>query len=227
MMKRFASVAAGCFAAATLSVPATANDNQLWSALAVNGPVDEDSNLLLWFDGHARFRDDASDLGVSIIRPGIGWRASANLDLWLGYARVTSHLDGPDIAENRIWQQATYPVTTVLGGSVSGRTRLEQRFRETGDDTGWRLRQFVRWARPLEGTPVSFVLANEVFVGLNGADWGQRSGFDQNRGFAGINWKIRDNLAVEAGYLNNLLDRGDGFDDQMNHNLSVALFVNL
>ncbi|MEM6913831.1 MAG: DUF2490 domain-containing protein [Pseudomonadota bacterium] len=203
------------------------SDVQAWNALAVAGPVASDSPLLFWFDGHARFRDDASELGVTIVRPALGWRAHANLDLWAGYARVVSRQDlGPNIKEDRAWQQATFPLPDVLGGSLSGRSRLEQRFRNTGDDTGWRFRQFIRWGKRIERTNFSVVVWDEVFVNLHHTDWGQREGFDQNRLFVGGAWHLGDKTRVEAGYLHNLLDT-PGPDEQSNHNISLTFFCSL
>lgn len=206
---------------------AAAGDTQLWSAVFVNGPATKDGRLLLWFDGHARVRIAGDELDVSILRPGLGWRVSPKLDVWAGYARVTTYRNGPDLQEDRLWQQATYHVTELAGGRLSGRTRLEQRFRETGDDTGWRLRQTLRYARPIENTPVSFVFNNEAFFGLNDANWGQRSGFDQNRAFVGGAWQASKQLRIEAGYLNHHINgHGSGLG-RTNHNASVSLNVGL
>ena len=202
------------------------SDFQFWNAGVLTGPVNADSRLLLWFDGHARFRDDAGDLGVSIIRPGIGYRLTDRLNLWLGYARVTSHLEGPNVGEDRIWQQATFPVARFLGGTLSARTRIEQRFRNTGSDTGHRYRQFLRWSHRFDGRDISLVLWDEVFVGLNDTDWGQTDGFDQNRFFIGPAFHIADKVRFEIGYLNNHVGRGP-LESQTNHNLSVALFIGL
>lgn len=229
MFKKF--IASVALVITGLQGTALAQDNesdfQAWTALAVSGPVEKDSRFLLWFDGHARFRDDASELGVSIIRPGIGWRINDNLDAWLGYARVVSRSDtAPNVEENRIWQQATYSLPQIFGGNFSGRTRLEQRFRDTGDDTGWRVRQFIRWERPFVGSEFSIVAWDEVFVGVNDTDWGQRSGFDQNRLFLGGAWRFSNRARLEVGYLNNALNL-PGTDDQTNHNISAALFVGL
>jgi len=178
--------------------------------------------LLLWFDGHARFSDDAGRLGTSIIRPALGWRVSDRLKLWGGYARVTSH-PGENIDEDRIWQQATYPMGTVFGGKLSGRTRLEQRFRDSDNDTGVRIRQFFRWARKIKDSNFSFVLWNETFVALNDAEWGQRKGFGQNRAFAGFAWHASPLLRAEAGYLNNVIDVPG--NNPVNNNFSITLFV--
>ena len=54
---------------------ASSKDLQGWTALAASGPINH-SRLLFWFDGHARFGDDASALDTSIIRPGLGWQAT-------------------------------------------------------------------------------------------------------------------------------------------------------
>lgn len=215
------------FAVASSAHAQDDSDFQAWSAVFLTAKPSEDSRFLLWFDGHARFRDDAGRLGVSILRPGVGWRFSDKLDVWAGYARIVSRADGaPDVEEDRLWQQATYPVTNVLGGRLTGRTRLEQRFRGTGDDTGYRLRQFARWEKRFEGTPFSALVADELFVNVNDADWGQRSGFDQNRLFVGGALHLSKRARFEGGYLNNILNLA-GPDDQMNHNVFFQLFVNL
>ena len=208
------------------AAPTMADDTQGWTSVSLAGPI-SDGKLLLWFDGHARFRDDAEELGVTIFRPGLGWRFSDRLSLWGGVARVTVHRDGPDIDEDRIWQQATYRLGTPFEGSLSGRSRLEQRFRDDqGDDTGWRFRQLVRWAKPIKGTNFGWLVWNELFWGLNNADWGQRDGFDQNRALIGVTWKTSDRVRMEAGYLNNLLDTPGG-SDRTNHNVSVGVVVGL
>ncbi len=229
-MKRLKCLAALLAVTVGLSAQARAQadgDFQAWSALFVAGPPAEQSRLLLWFDGHARFTGDASDLGVSIIRPGLGWRVSDRLDVWAGYARVVARPEGaPNVEENRIWQQATYPIADVLGGALSGRTRLEQRLREAGEDTGWRARQFLRWERRFAGSPVSALVSNELFINFNDADWGQQSGFDQNRFFAGGAWRLSGRVRLESGYLNNHLNLA-GPGSQTNHNIFAAMFLSL
>ncbi len=210
-----------------LTQPAYSDDEdfQAWFAFATNGLVNEDSRLLYWFDGHARFGNDAGELGVSIIRPAIGWRINNSLDLWLGYARVTNSIGPSDIEEDRIWQQATYSIASNNLGSFSGRTRLEQRFRDerNGDDTGHRIRQFFRWGKPIKSTNFAYVIWDEIFIGLNETDWGQINGFDQNRAFFGMSYKLTKKARVEFGYLHNLINR-EGSDDLTNHVVSSTLF---
>jgi hypothetical protein len=218
--KRLCSLAA---ALCLIAGPASAeSDGQLWTALFVNGPASEGGRFLLWFDGHARFRDDASDLGVTILRPAVGWRVSDDLSLWTGYARVVARREtGPAFEEHRLWQQATYPVLDALGGRFVGRTRLEQRFPDAGGETGWRLRQFVRFDRRLEGTPLSAIAWNETFVGFNATGWGAVAGYDQSRTFAGAGLHPNKRLRFEVGYMFNHVRR-DNAADAANH---VALFA--
>ena len=227
MKKLIIGAVASLAAAANAGAQDIDSDFQAWNALAIAGPVKDDGRFLLWFDAHARFRDDASDLGVSILRPAVGWRVNSNLDVWAGYARVVSRASGrANIEEDRTWQQATYSLPSILNSSLSGRSRLEQRYRETGDDTGWRFRQFVRWAKPINESPFSIVVWDELFLNINDADWGQRGGFDQNRLFVGAAWHVSDNARFEGGYLNNILDTPTS-EEQINHNLSLTLFWSL
>ncbi len=206
--------------------PAISDDRQAWSALFVNGPVARGSRLLGWFDGHARFREDGDELDVNLLRPGLGWRVGPKLDLWVGYARIETQRAGDDLTEERAWQQATYPVAKWAGGSLSGRTRLEQRFRDTGDDTGWRLRQFFRYARPSASHPHFGLLAStEVFYSLNEADWGQRSGFDQNRALLGGYYQPSARWRIEAGYMHQYIRVAGPRPDRTHHNLSLAFFA--
>jgi hypothetical protein len=200
---------------------AQTTDRQVWTAVSFTGPVWEDSRLLMWFDGHARFSDDAGGLGVSILRPGLGWKVNDKVSLWSGYARVTSDTGSGDIEEDRFWQQSTYSLPGFLDGHVSGRTRLEQRWRDIGDGTGWRLRQSFRWSKQISETPLSLVLWNETFVAFNETDWGQQSGYDQNRAFAGVGFKMNERSQIDFGYLNNHIRRSG--PDTSNHNLVVSL----
>ncbi|MEM9742964.1 MAG: DUF2490 domain-containing protein [Pseudomonadota bacterium] len=199
-----------------------ASEQQNWLAFATNGPMGSSDHLRFWFDGHARFRDESSSLGVSILRPAIGWQLQSGLTLWAGYARVVARRSGPDAEENRFWQQATYPVGEVFGGRLGGRTRIEQRLFEGFDDTGHRIRQFWRWSRPIGQSDWSWMVANETFINIDDSDFGQRAGYQQNRLYLGFAWQAAPELRLEVSYLNNHIDRV-GADDLDNHNVYLGL----
>ena len=201
-----------------------AQDSQLWTSFSTNGRISKDSPLLLWFDGHTRFSEDVGRLGVSIVRPGLGYKVSDNLSLWAGYAWIVSQASGrANATDNRFWQQATYKIHSGSAGSFSGRTRFESRFLRSGGNTGFRLRQNFKWTYPLaENLYSSFW--NETFFALNDTDFGAVTGFDQNRTHLGIGWKSGGNLKVEGGYLFNTINR-QSRSNLDNHNFSLAFSV--
>lgn len=216
----------------SFSVPASAetiDDIGQWNALFTQGrvsPSDSNSRLRWWFDGHYRMFDDNDGFGQSIIRPGIGIDVGKNSALWAGYGWIrTSPIRGDDIDEHRIWQQWTWS-RKCDPFKVALRTRFEQRFFESSDDTGLRLRQFARFQKNLGPCGKrTFVAWDELFIGLNDTDFGQRSGFDQNRIFVGIGLKRHhnSNWRMEVGYMNQTVNQS-GPTNRSNHILAVNVF---
>jgi hypothetical protein len=204
------------------------HDSGVWFAGFGRGNLasEVDDRLKWWFDGHARFFDDTNGFGQSIVRPGIGYALDERVTAWAGYGWIrTSPAMSSDIDEHRLWQQLTWSQPFDCR-TLGFRSRLEQRFVETGDDTGLRFRQLVSWRQPIAcSAKYSFVLWDELFVHLNDTDWGARTGFNQNRVFVGFGLKRNANSRwrVEMGYLNqhiNLRSRGN----LTNHLLSVNVF---
>lgn len=172
-----------------------------------------------------RFTDNASDFSQRLIRPSVTYRLDNTWSITAGYAHVlTDPSNGQPFSENRAWQQLGYAIySNEYGLAVSGRTRLEQRFVETGDDLGWRVRQMFRVELPFqEKGQTKGVIWNETFVGLNSTDWGQRNGIDQTRTFLGVATPIAEGVQIEAGYLNQWIDRPG--EDLINH--AVAGYLN-
>ena len=233
------SILAVCFLAGTAHASVDEHDAGIWFAVAGQGHVehpDPDARLRWWFDAHARFTEDSKGYDTSIVRPGVGYDVAKNATLWLGYAWIRN---GPRrenaFDEHRIWQQFTW--SEGLGpGNFFSRTRLEQRFDERDDDTGWRARQFVRWTQPSsDGSRLSLRIWDEAFFDLNETDWGADPGFRQNRAFVGVGWNFAAAkggasssarfLTLEVGYLNQFFYRTNA-EDEMNHILGVNLLVN-
>lgn len=227
------SVILSLLAAAVITVTAsstarcqTIDDEGQWTALFSQGELGGSSRLRWWFDGHLRLLDDADGFNQSIVRPGIGWSLTDDLVVWGGYGWIhTSPLAGDNFDEHRIWQQFTWS-----GGNdaltFALRPRLEQRFLETGDDTGLRFRQLVRVQHQLSSEPrLTLVAWDEFFIHLNDTDWGAQTGFDQNRLFVGIGWKHDPDcpLRTEIGYLNQTINTPTG-PDRVNHILSINFF---
>lgn len=214
-----AALALGLLAA----TPALADDHdaQAWGNVTWQGPVS--GKLLLWAEAQERFGDDVGRLSQSILRPGVGWQASKTVQLWAGYGRITNHNRGADVSEDRTWQQLSWNAGQVGGGTLTTRTRMEQRWVETGSDAGWRLRQLVKYSRPVKpGADLHLVAISEVFFALDDTDWGARSGFDQVRNFAGVGFSVAPKARLEVGYMNQYIER-PGPNDRMNHIASFNL----
>ncbi|PZQ65867.1 MAG: DUF2490 domain-containing protein [Phenylobacterium zucineum] len=218
-----------CGAVATaIAAPAAAmDDTQAWGAVLANGPVRGD--LFLWLEGQARATDDLGGGSQIIIRPAVGARIAPDAHAVAGYAYVrTDPEDGRTTNEHRIWQQVQFaPVRGPTGAPrIISRTRLEQRIFEGRDDTGWRLRQLVRFQAPItrQGA-VQAIVFTEGFVNFNSTDWGARDGLDQWRTFVGVGLPVRTGVRLEAGYLNqHIFRRGE---DRDNHALSATVVMAL
>ena len=132
----------------------------------------------------------------------------------------------PAFDEHRIWQQALWagPIERVR---FQSRSRLEQRFVETGSDVGWRFRQFFKGSYPFAfERRLALVGYEEAFFDLNDTNFGQRAGFSQNRLFLGLGWSIDEarHWTIELGYLNQLILR-NALNDSMNHILNLNLLL--
>lgn len=177
-----------------------------------------------WAEVQPRTREEGEDMDQLLIRPGIGYALTDHSTIWIGYAHVINFpAAGDNIHEDRIWQQYMWSGATPLGAFTS-RTRFEQRWQTNGNETGGRFRHMFRLSWPIPVYPaVSLVGWDEVFIHLNDTNWGARQGFDQNRGFAGIGYRVLPPVLVEIGYMNQYINKSTL--DNMNHILSLNLFL--
>lgn len=209
-------------AALLLAVPAHATNEDMHVWGAATATITLSDKTVLWLEGQTRFYDDASRLGQALIRPGVGYKLGATETVFIGYAYVnTDQTTTPDTREHRVWQQFSFRAAgDGKGVTLTGRSRFEQRFMEGSGDMGLRVRQMLRLTAPLTGK-ARLVGWGEAFVALDDTAWGQRSGFDRLRSFAGVTVPLGKSLALEPGYLNEYIRlRGE---NRMNHVLSVTV----
>ncbi len=183
-------------------------------------------NVKMWLEGQGRFADDSSQFFQGILRTGLGYYLQDNLSFWLGYAWIPNDPVTPakTFDEHRIWQQLLWTEKTTKGNFML-RSRLEQRFDERGDDVGWRFRQFFKYYQPMHFSPkMSWVVWDEIFIGINKPDWKVDNGFDQNRVFAGLGYQFDKHIRAEFGYINQFI-RKTSRPDVMNHIISLNLFL--
>lgn len=177
-----------------------------------------------WFDAQARYFDVGSGINQYLIRPGVGYEISDNASAWVGYARLRArNRAGNVVDENRYWQQISWTAGSWNNGTLSMRTRLEQRSLSSGDDLGIVLRVLAKYVRPIGDDGKRYLSVGiEPFVDLRDTDWGGDSGLGQNRLSVGVGWRISTKLTLEAGYMNQFVWVDSG-EDRMNH-LGVVNF---
>ncbi|MET1754317.1 DUF2490 domain-containing protein [Novosphingobium sp. RD2P27] len=213
--------------AASLTQPAiaeTSHDEQVWLNLTAMGPLS--GNLIYFAEVQPRIGDGVSRIDPLLLRGAVGWKLSPKVSVYQGYGHIVSPVEGGrDINEERSFQQLNLGLGTPLGGELSSRTRLEQRWRSDGSDVAWRVREMLRYEKALRPADdaVNALVYSELFVALNDTDWGARGGFDQLRTFIGAEIGLPGTSTVELGYLNQTIDRTGG-RTQMNHVAAAALF---
>ena len=211
--------------AVAFQVPAqaTEEDEQIW--LAQFSTFSVGNKWLVFTELQARQTDGAERLGQVIVRPAVGYQVSDAVSVFAGYAWVRTEPKGRAAStEHRAYQQLSVRLTGGPGKvTVASRTRLEQRFIVGRSDMGWRMRNLVRLDVPL-GKGYSAIVSGEPFVNLDTTTWGQRAGFDQMRGFAGVGIPVARGVALEVGYAGQYVNRF-GLPDRMNHIGSLSFNI--
>jgi hypothetical protein len=148
-----------------------------------------------WFDG-------ASDLGLTIVRYGVGRRLSPQVTVWLGHAWVPRTFGEGVRHEQRIWQQLSLNGPVVGGWTTTGRVRIEQRWLEPWDGVSHRGRFMARAQRPLStGNPWGVWAYDELMLTFDDTARGPGRGFDRNRLSAGISRRVSPLVSFDAGYV--------------------------
>lgn len=85
-----------------------------------------------------------------------------------------------------------------------------------------------RFMRPFKAEPrLSLILWDEFFIKANSTPAGGKSGFDQNRAFAGLGWTFSQRFRFEAGYLNQYLTHPIQQGARTMHHLIMgSLYIN-
>ncbi len=165
--------------------------------------------------------DFVGDLEQLLLRTGIGYDLTENLNILQGYGYILSKNypvgggDKSSVQEHRLYQQV---ITRQQVGrlTLQHRYRFEERFIE--GDFNFRFRYFLAVNVPLGSIrdTNSFYLSayNEVFITAT------RSPFDRNRLYGGLGYQLRPGLRFEVGYMNQFFAAGGR--DQLNLITSVS-----
>ncbi|MCC8997440.1 MAG: DUF2490 domain-containing protein [Nitrosomonas sp.] len=232
------------FIAKNASAEAIVDDFQVWGNITATGnfgainPNNPDlKRFRWWMEGQGRFGNNASQFTQSLIRPGLGYAITDKMVAWVGYAwaPTAEPLARNPFNEHRLWEQVTWADNFPFG-RLTLRSRFEQRFFDHDipipgpNPVGHRFRQLVKLAVPLTAIHPNllFIIQDELFINMTTMHDGFVSrGFDQNRGFVGLGYKLTQYATLELGYMNQLINRPHSArPDQMMHNLSVNLLMN-
>ena len=200
---------------------AAEHDIGAWTSFTTAGSLAEKPGGSRWLytvEAQARYFDIGSGINQWLVRPALGYEFASNVKVWIGYARLrATSRAGIDSDEDRFWQQVDWAKPLNGRGRLAIRGRLEQRSASISDDLRLVLRLQAKYSHPVsDNSRTTLVVALEPFVDLNDTDWDGDSTFAQNRSFVGIGWRIGDQLAIEAGYMNQYI-RADSIEDRSNH----------
>lgn len=210
---------------------AEVRDFQTWTNITALGSFNKNDERIApfsyWLETQQRVGDNASRLSQLLLRPGLGYALTTNTSLWLGYAWVyTSRpFTKRPFEENRIWQQLLW-IKQGQHLNLMSRTRMEQRFLENQSRVAYRARQLVKIAIPFERAPkFSVISSDELFWHKNNFVGRNSRGFDQNRFFIGIGYKVTSVATFEMGYMNQYIRRV-GVPNFLTNILSINCFLN-
>jgi len=178
-----------------------AADSQVWATASATVKVADKWRLSEELT--TRFSDRRNGLYEIESNTLVGYRLSKVTTLWAGYTHDPQYSAGHfTVMERRAREQATFDNVLKLGpGKLSARMRLEQRWRENVDGTGWRLRPYVKYSFPIRGKTV-LNLSSEPFVNLNTTSFQRTSSLDRVRNLVSVSTPITGRLSGEAGYMN-------------------------
>ena len=211
-----------------LLAPTTAwanSDGQSWVTAGVNVRLNDKWRLSQ--DVVARFSDRRNGLYEIESSTLLGYRVNGNVTVAAGYVHNPQYSDGEfTVTEHRVREQVSVDnIAKVGSGKLSGRMRLEQRWRDGVDGVGWRLRPYAKLALPLSGK-VSLNFSNELFVNLNRTEFQRTEGVDRMRNLVSVSMPLSGKVTGEAGYMN---QRGfvRGGPDSTDHAAYFALNLNI
>lgn len=193
-------LAAAALAAAMLASPALADDTQAWGTLTINGPISgpvrgSSETVLRTSDAKGFYEIEQNFM--------VGYKANKHVTYWLGYTLDPQYSHGSlTITEHRFRQQVSFDNFAKVGPfNVSGRVRLEERWRDNLPGTGWRLRPYVKLSMPIRGK-TNLNLTHESFIDLNTTGFQKQAGYDRWRTAISVSTPIARNVTVDLGYLN-------------------------
>jgi len=183
-------------------------------------------NGRIWLEGQSRFDGNWDHWYQGMVRSAVGYSLSDRASIWAGYTWLpTQNIGSSYKSQQDFWPAFRYTLPTDIG-TFMFRTMWESNFIR-GNQVRERPRQMIKFTHPLEFEPrLSLIAWDEAFYRVNSTEWGGKSGFDQNRAFAGLGWSFNSSVRAELGYLNQYVDNADHSAATMRHLGMASVFVN-
>lgn len=204
----------------TPAAHAQVEDEQLWMTLSAETALSD--SLSLELETNQRVGRADGGLFESQYVAKVGVDIGAGFTLTGGMNRVVA-LEGGRV-DNTEWrprQELGLPDLALGRGALTGRIRVEQRFRSDGEDIGHRVRPEISYTLPLSDK-IDLELGHESYFNLNTTDFGQRAGHERMRNFAAIGFPLIHKVDAAIGYLNQYRFNRDA-PDRMEHALTLGL----
>ena len=133
----------------------------------------------------------------------VGKKVSKVTTLWLGYTFDPQYNHSTfRFREHRLRQQINFDNFTKVGKvKLSGRLRLEERWRENQRGTAYRLRPQIKASTPLVGKALISV-SSEMFLDLNNTGFQTVDGLERMRNAVFVTIPFNKHINLDFGYLN-------------------------
>lgn len=190
-----------CASAGAFSPALASEDDQIWPTTNVDvslGDGFKASNETVVRIGDARGLYEVENNFM------IG-KKLGDVTLWLGYTHDPNYVQGsPRFIERRFRQQINFDNILAVGKlKVSGRIRMEERWRDGVSGTAYRLRPQVKLAYPITADgKTSLIASHESFIDLNTPSFQTVAGEERMRNYVGVSRQVAKHLKIEGGYLN-------------------------
>lgn len=199
---------------------AASEDTQYWQTLSVTVALPDDFKV----QNEAVFRTSEARGFYELENTfSVGRKLNKNVTVWLGYTFDPQYDHGDFVRrEHRFRQQVNFDSFAKIGKvKLSGRLRMEERWREGQAGTGWRLRPQVKASVPVAGK-VALSVSSEPFINLNNTVFQTTDGLDRVRNAIALSAPLGKKVTIEAGYLNQHTFRPNAADNS-DHVLTLGL----
>ena len=213
---------------AVMVMPACAwakSDSQIWGTASANIKLSDKWRLSE--EVVTRFSDNRDGLYEIEAVTMLGYRPTKNVTLSAGYVHNPQYAGGDfTIMERRAREQVSIDNFAKLGlGKLSARARLEQRWREGIDGTGWRFRPYLKYSLPFAGK-AALNFSTEPFFNLNTTPFQKTDGLDRVRNLITVSAPISKKVNGEVGYMNQhgFVKNGEDTSDNIGYFSLTASF---